>query len=603
MRNYHRLLVGGGLLLLITGCKWELAETNVALDGETSFTLTRSLSTDSFSNTGQSFNPTSCLSLPQSWDHEVAAEFTTGLESGPELAITEQSSAAQALEASVPRDDYEWHCYSAFDTDTVLGSAQGSVTYILTPEGFNAPVQLMTSLGTSISEVKSALIVQDIFPNSLPDGEPVRLEATTAINGEGGLIPAGNRVFSSQAFQGKLFVAGFNGLPITAFSDNGDTFTGLPANTLSAFSGPLTVIDDELLLPLLGPDSVYILSTTDGDNWEEVDTTIAISGPASMESLTLDEANNRWLLVTDEEAGPNAYYLSADQGESRFTVLLNPGPASALSVDTLYEIQGADEEFMALAVDDDGIYLVRMGATDWIVTTLLETSERPESVIGLVSDGMLYVAVGGNGESADFYQQALSSDSGLQVVSELPAFSEAYDFQRAGNTLVLATDADLLVSNNDGATWEPLLATALNEEIGESWVVQAVQIHAITDAELLVSVEMGAQSEPGSTLIAMLKINRQSAAVRIMGGSGTKGTRTSPNTPNNSWQYLGSVDGNHYRTAFDIDTAMVMERFALTAMVSAGEQAVNSNSSSGGGGVPTSLLFILILLGWKRRCS
>lgn len=534
----------------------------------------------------------------------MTAEFTTELETDPELAITEQSSAAQILETSVPRDGYEWHCYSAFGTNTMLGSAQGSVTYTLTPEGFDAPVQLMTSLGTSISEVKSALIVQDIFPGSLPEGEPVRLEATTVINGQGGIFPAGSSVFSSQAFQGKLFVAGFNGLPITAFSDNGDTFTGSPADTLSAFGGRLTVIDDELLLPFLGPHSVYILSTTDGDNWEELDTTIAISGPASMESLTLDETNNRWLLVTDEEAGPNAYYLSADQGESRFTVLLNPGPASALSVDTLYEIQGADEEFMALAVDDEGIYLVRMGATDWVVTTVLEMSERPESVIGLVSDGMLYVAVGGDGEDTGFYHQALSSESGLQVVSELPAFSEAYDFQRVGNALVLATDSDLLVSNNDGATWEPLLAAALNEEIGEGWAVQAVQIHAITDAELLVSVEMGAQLGSSSTLIAMLKINRQSGAVRIIGGSGTKGTRTSPDTPNNSWQYLGSVEGNHYRAAFDIDRAMVMERFALTAMVNTGQQAVSSDSSSGGGGgVPASLLFTLILLGWKRRRS
>ena len=449
--------------------------------------------------------------------------------------------------------------------------------------------------------MKSALIVQDIFPGSLPEGEPVRLEAATTINGEGDFISSGDRVFSSQAFQGKLFVAGFNGLPITAISDDGDTFTGSPADTLLAFSGPLTVINDELLLPLLGPDSVYILSTTDGNNWEELDTTIAISGPASVESLTLDEANNRWLLVTDEEAGPNAYYLSAEQGESRFTVLLNPGPASALSVDSLYKIQGANKEFMSLAVDDEGIKLVRMGATDWAVTTLRETSEMPESVIGLVNDGMLYVAVGGDGDNAGFYHQALSSESGLQVVSELPAFSEAYDFLLAGNTLVLATDSDLLVSNNDGATWEPLLAAPLNEEIGEGWAVQTVQIHAITDAELLVSVEMVAQIGSSSSLISMLKINRQSGAVRIMGGSGTKGTRTSPNTPNNSWKYLGSVEGNHYRAAFDIETLMVMERFALTATVSTGQQGVNSESNGGGGGVPASLLFTLILLGWKKR--
>ena len=39
MRNYHRLMAGGGLLLLIAGCKWELADTNVALEGGTSFTF------------------------------------------------------------------------------------------------------------------------------------------------------------------------------------------------------------------------------------------------------------------------------------------------------------------------------------------------------------------------------------------------------------------------------------------------------------------------------------------------------------------------------------------------------------------------------------
>ncbi|MZR61433.1 hypothetical protein [Alcanivorax sp. DP30] len=530
--------------------------------------------------------------------HQVDAEITTNLSEPPVLAITEQSAAALSLQSAFPREGASWTCYSAFSTTTALGDdTQGTVTWTITPANLVDPVQIASTLGLDVDETMSALTVQDIFPGSIPAGEPTRLVDESPLTFTFSFMegPSQRREYASTSFNGKLLVSGLSGRPITTFSFDGNEVTSDTDFPLFVDSEGTPVVEgNELLFPVVSDDDVVIAATTDGLAWTPFATGVAGS---EIVSLSLDEGSNRWVLIVLEERMPEAYYLSNSDDESRFTPLgEEPGMASSLEMYFLGTVTAENGEVMLLGVDGSALRLVQVGETDWIDSTLLETSDELEDVAALVKDDVLYVAIGGDMESSGFYKKMLNAESGLQVVSALPENDGIADFETIGNAMLLVTDSDVLLSENNGETWESLLAESFADLIAEGWVLNAAKLDALTTSEVLVSVTAYSQNEEGPPITAMIKVDLASGETKLMGGSGTYPSPTSPNTPDNTWRYLGSVDSDHYRFAFNMDSSMVIERFALKTSVSesSGVNDRSNSSSSGGSSGPVMLLIMLV---------
>ena len=585
--------------MLLAGCKWELADTNLAVQADTAFTLNRSMTTDSFSGElgTQSFNPTSCLSVPDNWTHQVDAEISTNLAEPPSLAITEQSAAAQSLESALPREGASWACYSAFPAATELGDdSQGTVSWTITPANLDGPVQIASTLGLNVGEAMSALTVQDIHPDSIPAGEPTRLVDESPLTHTFDLMegPSGSGEHFSTSFDDKLFVTSLAGQPITAFSFDGNEVTS--DSELSLFvdaAGAPVVEGSELLFPVISEGDVVIAATTDGLAWTPFATGIISS---DIVSLSLDEGNDRWVLIVLEAGAPEAYYLSNSDDESRFTPLgEEPGMASSLEMYLLGTVTSENGEVMLLGVDGSALRLVRVGETDWIDTSLLETSDELEDVAALVKDDVLYVAIGGDMASSGFYKQMLNAETGLQVVSALPENDEIAAFETIDDAMLLVTDSEVLISDNNGETWESLLDGKLAELIGEGWVLSSAKLDVATTSEIIVSVMAFNQSEEMPPVSAMIKIDPATGEVKLMGGSGIYPFNTSPDTPDNTWRYLGRLGNDHYRYAFNMDSDMELERFALKASVSASNGNVPSANSSSGGSSGSVMLLIMLV--------
>ncbi|MGB2247176.1 MAG: hypothetical protein ACPH3N_05875 [Alcanivorax sediminis] len=607
MQFSGRFLAASSLLLAIAGCKWELVDTNYAVEEATSFTLERHLSTDSFSGSlmGDEYNPLSCVSLPADWTHEVDAEFTSNLAEPPVLELTLQASAALALEESFSREGFDWTCYSAFPTAETMGDvAQGTVTFTITPHNVSAPVQIFSTLGLQVNQTMSALALHDVFPGTIPAGEPVRLDdEAPLVSPLDGLEGPQNWDITSTSFNGKLLVNNLTGLPMTTFSFDGDavvTGTEFPF-PVDAFSEPV-VIDGELVFPISTEGGIVMVTTVDGEVWSPVGTGIEASESTEIIALSFDQEMNRWELIVREAELLNAYFLSNSDDEGRFLVIGSESgmetPASGI---VRGKIKAADGKSLVLLHDNDVLSLLEVGEADWSVTPLLNGAVVPSSMPTLVMGDTLYLAIGGDVEANGFYQYSLSGGGGLQWVSSLP-LEMTYSLAAFDGGLLLTTTDSLLVSIDDGASWEQLLNDSMAVLVTAGWSLTSVDIQALTGREALVNISAWNGVSDVPFLSAMVKVDLESGNATFMGGSGMEPSISSPETPDTSWRYLGKVGDVHYRWTFNLNKEVVLERFSLKASVSgaSGSETPASRGSSGGGGLPGIFLFALVLIGWLR---
>lgn len=617
MQFSRRLAAGGSLLLLFSGCKWDLPDTNLAVAQDSSFTLTRAMSTDSFSgsdDSGATYNPTSCLSIPAGWEFEVEADITTDLEVQPTLALTEQDAAALSLENSFPRDGFSWACYSAYPTATALGNnSQGTVTYTITPDEISAKVQIASSLGLQVGDAIATMTLHDVFPGAVAAGEPVRLEDAEPLTQTspffiGGPILKGDT--SRAVLNDKLVVTNLAGNTTVTFSfDEGSVSHSTDFPLFADVVGPLVVNGDELLLPVVSEGGIVIASSSDGEVWSPTGTGVAASVDAEIVSLTLDQANDRWELILRDSGLLDAYFLSNSNDENRLTLSGSElGMASSVSGTMVGTIITADGTVSVLTVESDVLSLSDVGGTDWIESTLLEGSDIPDQIVSLVKDGVLYVAMGGDYADSGFYQRTLAANTSLQLVSALPENDGVTALLDTAAGLVLVTNEDVLLSTNSGATWQSLLSDTFEAALAQGWTMIESELNALTPAQVLVSAEIAITGEELPAISAMLKVDIADGALTVMGGSATSTmTGTSPGTMDNDWRYLGSVGGDYYRYAANMNNELEIERFALktSASVSSGgnTSSAGGGGSSGGGSLSITLAAMLMLLGLFRSQS
>ncbi|ASK35368.1 hypothetical protein CEK62_13745 [Alcanivorax sp. N3-2A] len=620
LRN-HRLLLGGGLVVLIAGCKYELPDTNLVLGSDTSFTITRAMADSaSFPGSGN-FNPASCISLPDDWSVVPQATIDNSSHDAPVVQITEQTASADRLQTDLPVSGHVWRCYSAYDTDQPLGTLpSGEVTYTITPTTFTGPVRVMTTLGNSVSNIGGALAAQTIYADALPETHaPHRL----AVDGDliYNNVTLGSQTLSSIVFNSKLIATGMPGANtgVTVLTPQGETATLRAAvypNSAANFSAPAEG-DGRAAVAVTNQDgSVNIFSSADGDQWTTSATGVTLANINTRAALSFDPENNRWILLDTQT--PRAYFLS-NAADNRFTMDIdNPGPAPALALSTLEDVSGDSALPALVGINGEGLVLARLVGDQWQYDLLSSTLIQISALVGRIEDGTLYLAMTDNDSAQSaFYRHQIGSNDELLPVATLPLFNNANDLLRSGDKLLLATSVGIAISADDGDTWHSLLDAGALPTFQETqgWAIQETRINAIQDNTVLATIKLNGAEGIYGTVQTQTLMDLSDAGISLISGTLNGGLHSDPSTPATVWSDLGRIGNTQYRVAFKMDGSPAVEALSLDSADSqGGDDGGNgdgdgdgddegTSGSGGGGSLPLAVIGGLLLAALRRRAA